>query len=148
MLPFHLCCNLTCVEFYECDTPNVVDPITGEISKDIKGIEEDRIITTLCRYLEYVTNQRSTYNDLQPYGRQNASQLRMFCELADIKKIRIGTKARFNLTTMFSGSSFDRNLKPFDYNSNQRDIIDMEVREINFYAGLNSHYEIDFQTFN
>jgi hypothetical protein len=140
MLPFHLCCNLTCVEFYECDTPDVTE--------DVKGIEQDRVIIKLCRYLEFVKNGGYDKQDLQAYGRQNAQRLRMFCELEDIKYLRVGMKARFNLITMMTGTPYNNELKPFIYDNKQRDIIDMELHEIKRYAGLNEHYEIDFITYN
>jgi hypothetical protein len=144
---FHLCCNLTNIEFYECNTPNLTDPLTGKINIDIKGKEQDVVIGRLSRYIEFSSKGYNSQSQSQNYGRQEAQSLRLFLEKDDIRLIRTGTKARFNFTTMYEDAPYNSELKPFIYNISQRDIIDCEVHEIKWFGGLNAHYEATLITY-
>jgi hypothetical protein len=137
---FHLCCNLTNFELYECDSQNV--------TQDVKGKDKDRIIANLSRYIEPVSLGFPESNDLNDYGRQKARTYRLFLEIDDIKLFRVGQKIRFNLTNLYEDVTYNPLLRPYSYDTNLKDIEDLEIHQISKFGGLNEHYEAILISYN
>jgi hypothetical protein len=137
---YHACCNLTNFELYECDTPTV--------TKDVYGKDGDKVLGSFSRYIEPVGLNYNIGSDLRFEGRQNAKVYRMFLEPEDIYKFRVGQKIRFNFTKMYKDSVYDKNLKPYIYDNTINDIEDLEIHQIDSFAGLNEHYEAYLISYN
>lgn len=137
---FHLCCNLTNFELYECNTQDV--------TLDVKGKDQDKVIANLSRFIEAVNQGFEERGDLDDMGRQKARVYRLFLETEDIYKFRVGQKIRFNFTNMYEDVPFNKNLKPYEYNSSLKDIEDLEIHQITKFGGLNGHYEALLISYN
>lgn len=120
-------CFETGVEFYRC-TFSKINAVTP--SEEVRTV-----ILSGLRFLG-LTKKSFINNQITKNGRIYSQELFMVLKPDDITLIKVGDKVRYNATKMRAKTAFNPNLKPFLYNINKKDIVDLEIREIKNYGSI------------
>lgn len=133
-------CEMTNIQFYECDVTKL-----NQTTVIDKG---EKIILTANRYISKATTGFESSQDITFNGRKASIKYKLLLLPTDIFLIRVGTRVRFNFTTMFTQTPFNSNLKPFIYNTNLKDIIEGEIHELKMLHDCTNEYIAHVITYN
>lgn len=127
--PIHeqLKCYETGVEFYKCSVTKI-NAVTPSKEKKETILIANRFIGLTKKSFQ---NSQITEN-----GRIYNQELFMVLYPEDINLIKVGHRVRYNSTKMRSQIAFNKDLKPFIYDINKKDIVDLEIREIKMYGDI------------
>jgi hypothetical protein len=132
-------CERTGCKIYSCEVKKINATTGTEIQVEI--------FNDLFVLYPISINEQS--NDIKFNGRSANIKYKMLISQAQRKKIKVGMKVACNSTLFFTQTLFNPNLKPFDYDILQKDILEFVIHQIDpIYDGCNYEFVCSLISYN
>lgn len=116
----YLSCWETGIVIYECKATKI-NPVTP--SKDYE--------LEILNGFRYLGEQKpNTLERITENGRIHNKEMILILYPEDIAIVKVGMRVKFNSTKLRAKEAFNPNLKPYIYDINKKDIVELEIKEI------------------
>lgn len=116
----YLQCWETGIMIYECKATKI-NAVTPSKDFEIEIFNGSR----------YLGEQKQSYLEkITENGRIHNKEMILILYPDDLAKIKVGMRVKFNSTKLRAKEAFNPNLKPYIYDINKKDIVELEIKEI------------------